>query len=81
MIPRVVASRTAPRLVKHRALHALGFECSLIVLTLPLVMHWTGMGWLEALIADIAVALAYVAYAFVFNLGYDRFFPIDASRP
>ena len=64
-----------------RALHALGFECSLIVLTLPLVMHWTGMGWLEALIADIAVALAYVAYAFVFNLGYDRFFPIDASRP
>ena len=34
------------------------------------------MGWLDALIADIAVALAYVAYAFIFNLAYDRCFPI-----
>ena len=26
-----------------------------VLLTLPLVMHWTGMGWLQALLADIAV--------------------------
>lgn len=63
-----------------RVVHALGFECSLILLTLPLVMSWTGMAWLEALIADIAVALAYVVYAFFFNLGYDRVFPIE-PRP
>ena len=39
-------------------------------------MAWTGMGWLEALVADIALAAAYVAYAFIFNLAYDRCFPI-----
>ena len=66
-----------------RVLHALGFECSLVFMSLPIVMHWTGMGWLEALLADIAVALAYVLYAFLYNLAYDRLFPIDtiALRP
>lgn len=63
-----------------RAAHALGFECSLILLTLPIVMSWTGMDWREALIADIAVALAYVVYAFFFNLGYDRIFPITLDK-
>ncbi|WP_319245140.1 PACE efflux transporter [uncultured Propionivibrio sp.] len=62
-----------------RIAHALGFESSLVLMTLPLVMHWTGMGWLEALLADIAVAIAYASYAFVFNLGYDRVFPIAAA--
>ena len=47
-------------------------------MSLPIVMWWTGMSWLEALLADIALALAYVAYAFVFNLAYDRVFPIKA---
>lgn len=56
--------------------HAFGFEFGLLVIALPIVMAWTGMDWLEALIADIALAVAYVAYAFVFNLAYDRCFPI-----
>ena len=42
-------------------------------------MVWTGMGWIEALLADIGLAIAYALYAFVFNIGYDRVFPIDAS--
>lgn len=33
----------------------------------------------EALIADLALALFHVAYAFVFNLIYDRAFPIDET--
>ena len=55
-----------------------GFEGGLVLMSLPIVMWWTGMSWLEALLADIALALAYVAYAFVFNLAYDRVFPIKA---
>lgn len=65
------------RPLRLRALHALGFEGGLLTITLPVVMWWTGMGWLAALIADIVLAVAYVIYAFVFNLGYDRLFPID----
>ena len=60
-----------------RLAHAVGFEGGLILISLPIIMAWTGMSWIEALLADIALALAYVIYAFFFNLGYDRVFPID----
>lgn len=63
-----------------RTLHALGFETGLLVMTLPVVMAWTGMDWLTALLADIALAAAYVLYAFLFNLAYDRIFPIAAGN-
>ena len=59
-----------------RVLHALGFEGGLILMSLPIVMAWTGMDWLEALIADTGLAIAYVIYAFLFNLAYDRIYPI-----
>ncbi|QID19919.1 PACE efflux transporter [Nitrogeniibacter mangrovi] len=59
-----------------RALHALGFEGGLLAMTLPIVMIWTGMDWVSALVADLALAVAYVVYAFLFNLAYDRRYPI-----
>lgn len=62
-----------------RAAHAVGFEGGLILISVPIVMAWTGMGWIEALVADIGLALAYVVYAFFFNLGYDRLFPIESG--
>jgi uncharacterized membrane protein len=75
-----LSGRTADRRpYPIRILHALGFEGGLILMSLPIIMQWTGMGWLEALLADAALALAYVVYAFVFNLGYDRIFPIPAK--
>ncbi len=61
-----------------RCLHACGFEGGLLLLTLPVIVAWTGMGWLPALLADLGLALAYTLYALLFNLGYDRLFPIPA---
>jgi uncharacterized membrane protein len=63
-----------------RIVQATGFEIGLLLMSLPIVMAWTGMGWRQALLADLALAAAYVAYAFVFNLGYDRAFPITRRR-
>lgn len=72
-----LTGRTADRRpLRLRVAHACGFECGVLLLTLPIIVWWTGMGWLEALIADIGLAVAYTGYAFVFNLGYDRVFPI-----
>lgn len=68
------------RPVRLRVLHAIGFETGLLTLSLPVIMWWTGMDWLTALIADIGLALSYVAYAFVFNLAYDRLFPIKQAE-
>lgn len=77
-----LSGRTADRRpTRWRVVHALGFELGLLALTLPVLMWWTGMGWLEALIADLVLAFAYVVYAFVFNLCYDRAFPIEQGRP
>lgn len=64
-----------------RILHAFGFEAGLLVASLPIIIYWTGMDWLTALFADIALALAYTAYAFIFNLAYDRAFPIAGNCP
>lgn len=79
-------SRVAGRSADHRPVwlrvaHALGFEGGFIVISLPVVAWWTGMDWLSALLADLALALAYVCYAFMFNLGYDRVFPIVGTGP
>ena len=59
-----------------RCLHACGFEGGLLLLTLPVIVWGTDLGWIEALIADIGLAITYTIYAFLFNLGYDRLFPI-----
>lgn len=76
-----LSGRTADRRpTRWRIVHALGFEFGLLALTLPVLMWWTGMGWLEALIADLVLASAYVIYAFVFNLCYDRAFPIEPGK-
>lgn len=72
-----LTGRTADRRpAPLRVAHAAGFEGGLLLVSLPVVMAWTGMGWLQALLADVGLAAAYVAYAYVFNLGYDRVFPI-----
>jgi len=77
-----ITGRTADRRPwLMRALHVLGFEGGLLLMTLPVVMAWTGMDWLSALAADIALAVAYVVYAFLFNLAYDRLFPIPLKAP
>lgn len=64
-----------------RIAHALGFEGGLVLLSLPVVVLWTGMGWWAALVADVGLALAYAVYAFGFNLAYDRLFPIPSADP
>lgn len=63
-----------------RAAHALGFEGGLLFLTLPVIVAWTGLEWLEALLADLGLALAYTVYAYVFNWCYDRLFPIGPAE-
>lgn len=59
-----------------RCAHAAGFETGLLLMTLPVIVWWTGMDWVEALVADIGLAFSYTVYALLFNLGYDRVFPI-----
>lgn len=76
---RLTGRRADQRPWRLRALHAVSFEVGLLLMTLPVIAGWTGMGWIDALVADVGLALAYMGYAFLFNLAYDRAFPIAPS--
>lgn len=61
-----------------RILHALLFEGGLLVLLLPPMAWYLGMGLWQTFMMDLAIVVFYVVYAFLFNLAYDRLFPIPA---
>ncbi|QOL80507.1 PACE efflux transporter [Pseudooceanicola spongiae] len=56
--------------------HALLFEVGLLAFTLPFIALYLGIGLWQALMLDIAIALFYLVYAFVFNWTFDRAFPL-----
>ena len=62
-----------------RVLHALLFEGGLLVLLLPPMAWYLGMGLWQTFVMDLAIVVFYVVYAFLFNLAYDRVFPIPGQ--
>ena len=64
------------RTLKHRIYHALGFELLLLFFTLPLIMWWLELSFINTLLLDISMMATIVVYTFLFGLGYDRAFPI-----
>ncbi len=63
-----------------RILHAVGFELTLLVTSLPIYVWWLNITVLEALMTDLVVTSFVVAYTYLFTLGYDRLFPVVPVR-
>lgn len=66
--------------LRVRILHALLFETGLVVMLVPLIAWWLAIGLWDALVADIALVVFYVVFAFLYNLAYDRIFPVSDGR-
>ncbi|SHE94593.1 Uncharacterized membrane protein [Kaistia soli DSM 19436] len=66
--------------VPLRVLHAVLFEGGLMIMLMPIIAWYLGISLFEALAMDVSFALFYMGYAFVFNLAYDRLFPIEGGR-
>ena len=64
-----------------RLVHTALFEAGLIVALIPFIAWYLGIGLMTALVLDIAVVAFYLVYAFVFNIVYDRAFPIEPAMP
>ncbi|MFT3999189.1 MAG: PACE efflux transporter [Rhizobium sp.] len=64
--------KTIPIRIAHTAL----FEAGLIVMLIPFVAWYLGISLMAALAMDVAIVGFYLVYAFVFNIAYDRAFPI-----
>lgn len=61
-----------------RGIHAILFETSLIILTVPIVAWWLGMTLFAAFLTDIGFTMFFLVYAFFYNWAYDTIFPIPA---
>ena len=60
-----------------RILHAVGFEFTLVVVNLPIVMWWLEWGFWQALLVDAIAMAAVVVYTYFFTMAYDKLFPIE----
>ena len=61
---------------RWRAVHAVALELTAALMTWPLIVALTSLGWLEALAADIGLTLVYAVYGYCFHLGFDRWRPV-----
>jgi len=59
-----------------RVLHTIGNEATALIVTWPLMVALTPLAWLQALVAEIGLTLAYVLYGYLFHLGFDRLRPV-----
>ncbi len=66
---------------RWRAVHALAFEATQVVVSCPLIYLFTGLSWLEALVADLALTVAYTAYGYLFYWVFDRLRPVRVDAP
>lgn len=64
-----------------RVAHAILFEAGLVLLLVPVIAWYLGISLWAALVMDVAIVTFYLVHAFVFNLAYDRIFPIPACIP
>lgn len=62
-----------------RVLHAVLFELSFLVLTIPVVAWWLNMTLWAAFLADLFFVAFFLVYAYLFNWGYDRVFPMSEA--
>ncbi|MBR9858930.1 MAG: PACE efflux transporter, partial [Gammaproteobacteria bacterium] len=62
--------------VPIRVFHALLFEGGLLLLFMPMIAWYLSISLWDAFMMDIAMATFYLVYAFIYNLAYDKVFPI-----
>lgn len=62
-----------------RVAHTLLFEAGLVIVLIPMIAWYLGIGLWAALLMDLAIVAYYLVYAFFFNMAYDRVFPIPAA--
>ena len=59
-----------------RILHAVGFEFTLVIVSVPIIVWWMTWGWWQAIAFDAIAMAAIVVYTYFFTLAYDRIFPV-----
>lgn len=67
------------RSAKRRLAHGVLFEGGLVLLMVPFLAWWMGIGLIEALIYDAGLLAFFAAYTLGFTWAFDRIFGLPAS--
>lgn len=59
-----------------RLIHAVNLEATLMIMTVPVLMIMGGHNFIEAVMLDIGLSLAYMCYAYLFHMAYDWARPV-----
>ncbi len=62
--------------LRHRLAHTVLFECGLLVMLLPPMAWYLGMSLWQTFLLDLFIVAFYLVYNFLFNIAYDRLFPL-----
>ena len=62
-----------------RVFHAMLFEASLLILTIPVVAWWLDMTLWTAFLTDIGFVLFFLIYTYIYNWVYDVVFPMPVQ--
>ena len=68
------------RPIKVRILHALGFEATLVLFTVPMLAYILKESLLEALIIEAGLLVFFLFYTYLYNWGYDQIRKIIVNR-
>ncbi|MCP1242249.1 PACE efflux transporter [Acetobacter lambici] len=67
---------TTRKTMRVRVVHTLVFEAGLQLALVPGIALYTHASMVATLPLSLSLALFYLAYAFLFNMAYDRLFPL-----
>ena len=59
-----------------RVAHTLLFEAGLVVMLIPMIAWYLDTSLAAAFLMDLAIVTFYLVYGFLFNIAYDRLFPV-----
>lgn len=68
------------RPVKIRILHALGFEATLVLFTVPMLAYILKVSFLEAFMIEAGLLVFFLFYTYLYNWGYDQIRKIIVKR-
>ncbi len=62
-----------------RAVHAVLFEASLMLLTVPFVAWWLDLSLWAGFLTEVGFAVFFLVYAYIYNWAYDAYFPMPVA--
>jgi len=72
---------TLAKTMALRVAHTFLFEAGLVAMLIPMIAWYLGISLWAAFLMDLAIVTFYLVYGFLFNIAYDRLFPLPAMRP